>query len=340
MSRLLRRLGPAVLFVCLLLTGCRPAPIQQDSQFTAMDTFIHLTAYGTEAPSALDRVRDDILYLESLLNVTDETSEVYAINHRQTNTVALSSDVADLLSLSLGLARETQGCFDPTVYPVVRTWGFTTGDYHRPTPTELAGLLPLVGYRNAALAGQSLTLKEGMQLDFGGIAKGWAGDRAAQSLRANGITSAILRLGGNIQTIGTKPDGTPWKVGIQDPEGGQTLATVSVADLAVVTSGSYQRHFTLDGQDYHHLIDPETGCPADSGLISVTIVGPSGARCDALSTALFVMGLDRGGQFWQEHRDFEAVFLSKDGTITITPGLEGNFTLTRDFSSRVVEVLK
>lgn len=340
MARLVRRLWPALLVLSLLLSGCQPFPNAYDRQFVAMDTFMHLTAYGDGAQEALARTQEEIVRLDTLLSVNSEKSEVHAINHRQEDTFALSEDTAQLLSLSLSLARETGGAFDPTVYPVVRQWGFTTGTYQLPTPDELTSLLPLVGYEKASLDGQALTLNGNTQLDFGGIAKGWAGDRAVQMLKADGITSAILRLGGNIQTMGTKPDGSLWTVGIQDPDTGNTLATLSVADLAVVTSGSYQRYFTVGDQLYHHIIDPATGYPADNGLTSVTIMAPSGARCDALSTALFVMGLDKGMQFWRDRRDFEAVFVSKDGSVTITAGLEGNFALTQSFADRPLEVIQ
>lgn len=339
MARLIRRFGPAVLIFCLLLSGCGFSPAAFDRQFTAMDTFMHLTAYGSGAQTALTRAQEEIVRLEALLDVNSRKSEVYAINHRQEDTVSLSADTQELLALSLALAHETGGTFDPTVYPVVRSWGFTTGSYRVPAPEELDLLLPLVGYGHAKPEEGSVRLEPGMMLDFGGIAKGFAGDRAVHLMKTDGITSAILRLGGNIQTIGTKPDGSPWKVGIQDPETGGTLATLSVTDCAVVTSGSYQRYFTVDAQLYHHIIDPATGRPADSGLTSVTIIGPSGARCDALSTALFVMGLEDGAQFWREHRDFEAVFVRKDGGVSITAGLEGNFILTAP-QERPMEVLK
>lgn len=337
MARFLRRLGPALLMISLLLSGCAFKQAPHDVQFTAMDTFMHFTVYGNSSAGA--HARDEIQSLDQLLSVTDETSEVYAINHRTAPARELSPELTALLEQSLILSRQTDGAFDPTVYPVVRAWGFTTEDYHVPEQEELECLLALVDHTAPVLNTNILTLPDGVQLDFGGIAKGWAGDRAAQLLRSQGVTCGILRLGGNIHTIGTKPDGSLWNIGIEDPDTGGTLATLGVADLAVVTSGSYQRFFTANGQTYHHIIDPATGYPVDNGLSSVTVVGKYGARCDALSTALFVMGLERSAQFWREHSDFEAVFVREDGSIAITAGLEGNFKLSEP-GTRTVEVLR
>lgn len=336
MARLVRRLWPALLVLSLLLTGCAPKSTPHEQRFVAMDTYMHFTVYGDN--SAAVQAQDEILQLERLLSVTDEDSEVYAINHRATQTCTLSPELTALLEQALILARQTQGAFDPTVYPVVQAWGFTADTYQVPEQETLDALLPLVDHTAPLLEGNALSLPNDVQLDFGGIAKGWAGDRVAQLLRGKGVTSAILRLGGNIHAIGTKPDGSAWKIGIEDPDSGGTLGTVSVADLAVVTSGSYQRFFTANGQTYHHIIDPSTGRPADSGLTSVTVVGKHGTRCDALSTALFVMGLDKGAQFWREHRDFEAVFVSENGSVSITAGLENSFTLSPS-QSRKLEVL-
>jgi len=336
-ARLIRRLWSAVLILSLLLTGCAAKPTPHEQQFTAMDTFMHFTVYGDRDAARL--AKEELLHLDRLLSVTNEDSQVYALNHRTTPTNSLSPELTALLEQALILARQTEGAFDPTVYPVVRAWGFTTDTHQVPTQEELDRLLTLVDYTAPILDAHSLTLPEGVQLDFGGIAKGWAGDRAAQLLRGKGVTSAILRLGGNIHTIGTKPDGSMWNIGIEDPDSGGTLGVVSVADLAVVTSGSYQRFFTENGQTYHHIIDPSTGRPAESGLTSVTVVGRYGARCDALSTALFVMGLEEAAQFWREHRDFEAVFVNEDGSVSITAGLENRFALSAG-QTRRLEVLK
>ena len=336
----LHRLWLALLSLCLLLSGCQAAPKAYDRQFPAMDTYMHLTAYGKGAENALSAAQEEIIRLETLLDVTNEVSEVYALNHRTADTLTLSDELAQLLSLSLTLAQETGGAFNPTVYPIVSQWGFTTGSYRLPSQEELSALLPLADFNAAALSGQTLTLHDGMQLDFGGIAKGWTGDRILSMWKETGLTSGILRLGGNIQTLGSKPDGSAWKVGIQDPKTEQPLAALAVRDKAVITSGSYQRYFTVSGQVYHHIIDPSTGYPAHTGLESVTVVGDSGARCDALSTALFVMGLEEATRFWREHRDFEAIFIAEDGSITITAGMKDNFSLADGYKDREVSVLE
>lgn len=340
MARTLRRL--TVLAVCfVLLCSCgAPAPQSADVQFTAMDTFMHLTACGDGADDALDAARQSVLALEAALSVTDPDSELSAVNRANGRPVSVSSETAELVSFALAMSRRTAGAMDPTVYPLVRAWGFTTEQYRVPTQEELDALLPLVDAGQVTLTETVLTLSPGAMLDLGSVAKGWAGDRLAQQLKSAGITSGILRLGGNVQAIGAKPDGSDWVVGIQDPDSEAMLARLSVRDRAVVTSGGYQRAFSENGQTYWHIIDPATGCPARSGLTSVTIVAPSGALCDALSTALFVMGADRAADHWRQYRDFEAVLVHDDGRITITAGLEDSFALMPGYTEREVQVLR
>ena len=340
MARLLRRL--AALAACLtLLCSCGiSAPKSADVQFTAMDTFMHLTAYGDGAQGALNAAQQRLLELDACLSVTDAGSEISALNRGVGQPVMVSGETAELLDFALTMARRTDGAVDPTVYPLVQAWGFTTDQHRVPQQDELDRLLPFVGAEQVTLGGNTVTLSPGAMLDFGSVAKGWSGDRLAEDLKQAGISSAILRLGGNIQTIGTKPDGSDWVVGIQDPDSEAMLGRLSVHDCAVVTSGGYQRSFTENGQTYWHIIDPATGYPARSGLTSVTIVAPSGALCDALSTALFVMGPDKAAQHWREHRDFEAVLVRANGSITITAGLEGNFALATGYTDREVTVLR
>ena len=318
----------ALCLALVLLSGCTgPSAQAAESTFFAMDTVMSVRIYGDEA--LLDAAEGRVRELEALWSVTEEHSEIYALN--RDGSAALSGDTAGLLAGALDMCGRTGGALDITIYPVVRLWGFTTGEYAVPEAEAIEELLTRVDYTRVALdeTDWAASLPDGMELDLGSVAKGYTGDALAALLKSRGVESALLDLGGNIQAVGTKPDGTPWRVGVRDPEGDGILGVVEVIDRAVVTSGGYERYFEQDGVLYWHILDPETGSPARSGLQSVTVIGESGLLCDALSTALFVMGLDRALEHWREYRDFEAVFVSDDGSVTVTAGLEDSFALSQ-----------
>lgn len=334
-----------VLAAGAVLTGCggEQKVSSQSSQVFAMDTVMLLTVYGDQAQQGLDQAEQTIQKLEKLWSATDENSEIWALNHSGGNWVELSEDTREILSRGLELCALTDGALDLTAYSAVQAWGFPTGAYRVPDEAELEQLVGTIDYTQVELDDNQARLPEDMSLDLGAVAKGRLGEVLSQDLKELGVTSALLELGGNIQTVGTKPDGSRWRVGIQDPnsqEGGY-LAIVEVADQAVVTSGDYQRYFEQDGQTYCHIMDPATAAPADSGVDSVSIVGSDGTVCDALSTALFVMGEEKGAQFWKDHPelDFEAIFVSQDGTIAVTEGLEEHFTLADGYQDREVTVI-
>lgn len=334
-----------VLAAGAVLTGCggEQKVSSQSSQVFAMDTVMLLTVYGDQAQQGLDQAEQTIQKLEKLWSATDENSEIWALNHSGGNWVELSEDTREILSRGLELCALTDGALDLTAYSAVQAWGFPTGAYRVPDEAELEQLVGTIDYTQVELDDNQARLPEDMSLDLGAVAKGRLGEVLSQDLKELGVTSALLELGGNIQTVGTKPDGSRWRVGIQDPnsqEGGY-LAIVEVADQAVVTSGDYQRYFEQDGQTYCHIMDPATAAPADSGVDSVSIVGSDGTVCDALSTALFVMGEEKGAQFWKDHPelDFEAIFVSQDGTIAVTEGLEEHFTLADGCQDREVTVI-
>lgn len=320
----------------LMLAGCAsPAAEPQNADaepaqvtFFAMDTVMQLTVYGDEA--LLTDAQTRVSQLEHLLSVTDENSEIYAAN--RDGSAALSGDAAALLEQTLELCARTGGALDCSVYPVVRAWGFTTGEYRVPDGEELAELLECVDYTKIGFDPDSgqLALGHGMEIDLGSVAKGYTGDQLMALLKNAGVTSALVNLGGNVQALGSKPDGSPWRIAVQDPAGDGYLGILDVADQAVITSGGYERYFEQDGEIYWHIIDPATGAPAHSGLISVTVVGDCGLLCDGLSTALFVMGYEDAVEFWRASEDFELVLVREDGTIVLTEGLEGCFELTAD----------
>lgn len=330
----------AMLSALLFLTGCSaessPEPVQ--GTFFAMDTVMDFTIYGESG--LIDQSESLIASLESLVSVTDTGSELYAIN--QTGSGTLTGKASSLMEQALEICRRTDGALDSSIYPIVRAWGFTTGSYQVPDEAEIQALLPLVDYRKIqydAAAGD-VTLPEGMKIDLGSVAKGYAGQLVAQMLREHGVQSALLSLGGNVQTVGAKPDGSPWQIGIKDPQGEDAMMVLSVEDQAVVTSGGYERYFEQDGQTYWHIMDPSTGHPADSGLISVTIVGDEGVVCDGLSTALFVMGLEKAADLWAQSGDFEAVFVTASGEVYITEGLRDRFALTEQYADTPVSVIE
>ena len=319
-----RRAGALALLVLLLLPLCGCAPQADTREIFAMDTVMELTVYGSGAADRTRETAELLSGLEAKLSVTRADSEVARLNAGK--TVDLSKETAELLRRSLRLRDETGGALEPFLYPLTRLWGFTTGDYRVPSDAEIAETLAGIRGGSYTLEGDTASL-HGLALDFGAVAKGYAGQLAAERLRAAGVTSAILSLGGNVQTVGLKPDGSLWNVAIRDPEDPEGyLGVLAVGETAVVTSGGYQRYFEEDGVRYIHILDPETGRPADTGLSSVTIVSADGLLADGLSTALYVLGLDRAEALWRDRSDFEAVLVAKDGAIYVTAGLAEAFS--------------
>ena len=330
-----------LIFSVLFLASCSNLEEHAKRSFFAMDTYMTITAYGENAETAVMEASKKISGLEALWSVTDENSEIYKINHSGGISTEVSPETADLLKLMLEISEATDGALDCTIYPVLTEWGFTTGEYSIPTEERLSELLPLTGWEKISLNGQTVTIPENMQLDLGAAGKGRAGMLAAEILRENGVSSALLDLGGNIQTVGTKPDGSDWRLGIRSPFDDGTLAVIEVSDCAAVTSGGYERYFVgEDGNTYWHILDPKTGKPADSGLVSATIIGKDGAVCDALSTAVFVMGSEKAGELWRQQKDFDMILVTGEGEIFITEGIETSFSLSPSYSEMPVSVIR
>lgn len=332
----LRRLT-VLLFILCLLASCAPA--EHAASFFAMDTVMSVTVYGEDGQAAAEVAEAEIKALDRLLSVTNGASEIYAANHSGGKSVTVSDETAALLSQALELCGETGGVLDVTIYPIVKAWGFTTGTYQVPSEDVLAGLVKQVDFTRLTLEGNTLTVPEGMELVLGAVAKGYAADRVAEVLEARGVGCAKLELGGNIHLIGSKPNGLPWNIAVRDPFGEGYLGVLETEGGAVVTSGGYERYFEQDGVTYWHIIDPSTGWPAHSGLVSVTIVSQSGTLADALSTALFVMGKEKAVAFWRARQDFDFILIGEDGTVTVTPGLDKRFTLSEAWAGHALEVV-
>lgn len=334
------RAAASLLPAVLLLCACGADAASHTASFLAMDTLMELTVCGRDGEAALTACEDRVRELEGLLSVTDGGSDIYRANHSGGDPVTVSPDTADLLREALALCADTGGALDVTVYPIVKAWGFTGDAYQVPSDETIAALLENVDYRRVALSGGVLTLPAGMELDLGAVAKGYAGDSLLSLLRERGVSSAILELGGSVHALGSRPDGSPWRIAVQDPEGEGYAGALEVRDLSVVTSGGYQRYFVgEDGEIWWHIMDPATGRPARSGAISVTVVSDSGTVCDALSTALFVMGPERSAEYWRARRDFDYVLLGEDGTAQVTEGLADSFSLLGGWAGRTLEVI-
>ena len=315
-------------------------PRESSLQTVAMDTFMTLTVWSEreeDAQDALSQASALIQELDGQLSAAREGSQIYNLNHADGDWTEVGEDAARLLE-----GRLTGGALDVTAYPAVQAWGFISGDYRVPDSGELEELAGLIDYTRLEVEGTRARLPKEMEVELGAVAKGYAGDRLAALTEELGITSALFDLGqSSIQAVGSKPDGSPWRIGLQDPAGSGYLGVLEVSDSAVGTSGGYQRYFEADGETYWHILDPDTAAPARSGLAGVTVVSPSGLTCDGLSTALFVLGLEMGTQLWRDHPEleFEAVFISEDGSIAITEGLEESFTLAQGYEDREVTIL-
>lgn len=330
MGRLWKKL--TALLLAGILTGCS-APAEEMQQpversLFAMNTYMTFTAYGEDAQAALQEAEECIQQVEGLWSVTDKDSEIYQANHSGGQPVTVSEETAEIISFALEMAQRTGGALDPTIYPVLTAWGFTTDSKQVPSQQQIAQLLEQVGYDRIQINGSELTVPDGMELDLGAVGKGYTADLVTEILRRHGVTSALISLGGNIQAIGSRPDGSDWRLGIRAPWESGNLGVLTVSDAAVVTSGGYENYFDDEqGNIYWHILDPSTGYPADNGLQSVTIVGREGKMCDALSTALFVMGAQSAEQYWRENGGFEMLLVTDSGEILITEGIAENFTL-------------
>ena len=296
-----------------------------------------LTVYGGP-DSLLSDAEDLIRTLEGTFSVTDPASEISLLN--RTGEGDVGDDTARVLRAALDLCGRTGGRLDITVYPVLRAWGFTAGDYRIPSDGEISSLVSRVDWRRVSLDGNHAALGEGQMVDLGAVAKGYTGDRLLSLFREAGVKSALVNLGGNVQTLGTKPDGSLWRVAVADPLGSGYAGVLETADRAVITSGGYERYFERDGRIYRHILDPETGIPVDNGLISVTVAGERGVLCDGLSTALFVMGEEAAADFWRGSEDFDMILLTDDGRILITAGLEEAFTPAGTWTSAPLTVIR
>lgn len=306
------------LFICFCLTGCLS---KQNSPMTKSDyllnTIVSVTIY--DVTDDTDIILDDCMTkckeYETLFSKTIEGSDVYRINHAAGEFVEVSSDTINLIETSITYSLLTDGMIDITIAPVKDLWNFSDMENTTiPDEKAIKEALAHVNYKNIEIDGNKVRLTDkSASIDLGFIAKGYIADRLKEYLISKDVKSAIINLGGNVLTIGNK-QGTPFKIGIQKPfaKSGTALTSADADDCSVVTSGVYERYFTVDGQNYHHILDAKTGYPAQTGLLSATIISKDSVTGDALSTTCLLLGLERATELIESLENVEAIFITED----------------------------
>ncbi len=318
-----RALALVLILACALnLVGCASAqPKKQTVVGFYLDTVITLTAYVDDA-TVLNEALAECGRYEQLLSRTVEGSDVWRINHAGGQPVEVSNETLEILDVARQVSECSGGMFDVTIAPVSTMWDFTSGAAVVPDADAIAAAATLVDYTKVKTDDGLVTLPEGMMIDLGGIAKGYIADAVKGYLAERGVESAVLSFGGNIVAIGLKPDGSPWKVGIQDidkPTGEYMLVSLNYGG-STVTSGIYERGFESGGVYYHHILDPNSGWPVQNELASVTIFSDSSMWGDALATAAFSLGTEAGTRLIEGIDGVEAVFIARDRSVSATSG--------------------
>ena len=324
--------GVLILLIILLLVTLVSGVVSTFSYTAteyALDTMCTISAYGWGSKKAVLESVDKLKKLENKLSVHRENSNISALNREKINSV--DDDIHNMLKTALKVSEDTEGAFDITVKPLVDLWNIK-GNGPVPSENDIIYRLNSISYKNIQLAQSDVKLiGEETQIDLGGIAKGYCADAVAKVLADHGVKSAIIDLGGNVRTIGRKK-GKTWKIGIQDPEGkrGEYFGVLGISNKCVVTSGGYERYFVEDGRVYHHIIDPRTGYPVDSDITSVSIIADDGAMADALSTAVYVMGVEKGVELLKSHQysGIGYIITDKNGKVLTSENID--FEITSD----------
>lgn len=307
--------------------------IPASKEFFAMDTYMEVDAYGDNGEKAVAKAEKEVNKLDSILSTGKSTSEIRKLNKNKKQVV--SADTMSLIKESVKISKETNSAFNPTIYPLMELWGFTTKNYYVPKDNEIKTLLNHMDIDNIKIDERKneVSFKDSnMKIDLGAIAKGYTSSKIIDIFKENNIKNGMVTLGGNVQVLGKKLDGSLWKVGIQNPIGeDEYLGVLQTSDKAVITSGGYERNFTKNGKTYHHILDPSNGYPANNGLTSVTIISSYGTLADALSTSLFVMGKDKAIDFYKKSNyNFDFILYTSDNKLIISDGIKDIFSSDLD----------
>lgn len=327
-----------LLFFIIFLSGCtgenqKGNEPEARTEFV-LGTVVTVQIYDHASEALFDKIFDRLREIEEKMTINKEDSEVLKVNKNAgIDFVKVSEDTFHVIQKGKIFSELSRGRFDISIGPLVKLWNIGTEEARVPSQEEIDQKKQLIDYRDVLLneSEKSVMLKrKGMILDLGGIAKGFAADEIVKIFKENHVERGLINVGGNVFAYGSRPDGADWKIGIRNPFSSEQdyIGIVSVSDKTVVTSGVYERYFEEGGKRYHHILDPETGYPVENNLVSVTIVGERSIDADALSTAVFSLGLEEGMKFIQETENTEAIWITKDNQVYVSPGLFQHFELT------------
>jgi len=323
---------PALALV-LFLTACSGGQKVLTGNTFALDTIVELKIYAypyKARESLIDDTFDQMKQLENTLSMHVQGSDIDRLNKSAGKEPVQVSDLTyHLLQDSLFFSEKTDGLFDVTTGPLIDLWAIDPPDGHYPSASELDAVLPLIDYHKINfLDNNQIELPDkGMVVNLGAIAKGTIADKLKAYLVSRGVTSALINLGGNVLALGSKPDGSSFIIGIQDPDSGRGdyLLSISIDDASVVSSGDYERYFEYEGKIYHHILNPKTGFPAETNIKQVTIVTANSQQADGLSTSVLLLGVQKGIQLVESLEGVEAILITKDHYIYFTEGLRDRY---------------
>ena len=340
----------AALLVCLfsLLSLCACGEtVENKGTVYAMDTAFTVVGYGKNGEKGVKAAESVIASMDAALDPEVETSMVYKMNHANGQNTQISGQIAEMIETARTVYKKSGGALDITIYPLVKLWGFPDSKYYVPSEEEAIAMRDKLCFDELVLTpfpssgSYSVKMPVYAEVTFAAVAKGCASQNAIDAMRQAGVTSGVVSAGGNVQTLGRRPNGTNWDIAITDPAAPNTyLGILNVGEAAIVTSGSYQRSFTnkVDGKTYHHLLRPNTGFPTTNSLRSVTVVCEDGTLADCLSTAMYVLGETGAMNYWRANGGFDMIMVTTGDEIICTSGLIEQFTVTnRDYTLRYAE---
>lgn len=319
------------IFLSLIFGGCTSKPISKNGIF--LGTICKITIFDKASANILTTAYDRVSSIENEMTINKTSSEVISINSSSgSNYIKVSNDTFNVIKKSLYYSELSKGKFDISIGCVDKLWNIGTDKARIPSNNEIASKLPLVNYKNILLNSKdnSVMLKNsGMLIDLGAIAKGYAADEVKKVLKSHGIKHALINLGGNIVTLGNKPDDTQWTLGVQNPfdSHGSYMGTIKISEKSIVTSGIYERFLQKNGKRYHHILDTKTGYPVDNPLVSVSIIADNSIDADGLSTTVFSLGLNKGLKLIESIKNTEAIFITKNHDVYISSGLKNSFSI-------------